>query len=418
MREGINLKASWLQELIANGVATYEQIKILFLQSNLENSVETNNEFTQFKNPKVTISQDCVVQVEEVVDISLPSAERIEFRQNPQGTLKLLLRSGEYQFIGIEKEKFNTNQLNTFTQPGTKIRIKSGTQMRYGVLFLTSQNFDIIGGICKELIDKRKYIYTTGQNTSAAQNNRQPQPNTAPNRQPPPSNIPSRESVLPPQSSPPPDPDPIEELSDDPPPQPQSSPIQKKILQPNSAIEKSPKSGFELSSDDEDIDFDLSDSQNPSPTKPNPKPIEKAEEHEVYVSQPNYTPKYVNQTKIFSIDELQKAEMQAGNAYLVNAKVVSMQHIFISNNKLNTKAVIENEGTRMSVNVSNITLLRLLEVNSPQEYMAMDDSMIEEKRDMCAQNLLYLSPPLLIVDQGEVVNGLHYELYDYIESLF
>lgn len=102
------------------------------------------------------LRKDILVQVDEIVDISIPYAERCDFKMGKNGTLKLLLDDGSLKFIGISKTRIE--YFNPLLQPGLKIIIKKGTLIKYGVVFLDNENIKIIGGKSDIQIERRRSI--------------------------------------------------------------------------------------------------------------------------------------------------------------------------------------------------------------------------------------------------------------------
>ena len=156
---GVSLRSDWIQEMISNGIQDFSVLEKNFLKTNIGITSEPNREFSNFMQEYSITSQDFIVQIDEVVDIGLPYVDRIEMKRDPNGTLKFLLNSGGTQFIGLEKTKLGPNFTIGRITPGTKLLISKGSEIRYGVLFLTPENAHILGGKADDLISQRKYIY-------------------------------------------------------------------------------------------------------------------------------------------------------------------------------------------------------------------------------------------------------------------
>ena len=156
---GVSLKIDWIQQMINSGIDDFSLLETYFLKTNINITSEPNREFSDFMKEYSVTNQDFIVQIDEVVDVGLPYIDRIEMKRSPNGTLKFLLNSGGTQFIGLEKTKLGSEFAIGRIVPGTKILVSKGSEMRYGVLFLTNENTHIIGGKADDLLKQRKFIY-------------------------------------------------------------------------------------------------------------------------------------------------------------------------------------------------------------------------------------------------------------------
>ncbi|OHT01060.1 hypothetical protein TRFO_01620 [Tritrichomonas foetus] len=112
-----------------------------------------------------------IVQINEIVNISLPSSRRINFDQinstisnnNHTDTFKMILSDGFNQFIGISKGNFP--EISPQILPGYKIKILKGTKAKYGIFFLENDKTEFIGGLSTDLCQQRKklLIYNPGE---------------------------------------------------------------------------------------------------------------------------------------------------------------------------------------------------------------------------------------------------------------
>jgi hypothetical protein len=100
----------------------------------------------QFANP-------VMLQVHEIVDISLPVAQRLSLEVSSKPTFKLLLSDGFTHVIALTKGLFP--QLSPTLLPGVKIVVRRGCVARFGVIFFESyQSVEIIGGFSDLLVGK------------------------------------------------------------------------------------------------------------------------------------------------------------------------------------------------------------------------------------------------------------------------
>ena len=159
LSEGISVTNNWLSDMFDRGIFDYSEIKNQFLNLNISLTTENSSDFEFDCTEHKTTTMKHVVQVDEVVDISLCQYDRIVFKQSSKGTMKFLLNLGGQHFVGIEKERFDSNDINVFMQPGAKILIDEGSDIYFGCLFMSPRNVHFLGGRAGDLIDKRKHIY-------------------------------------------------------------------------------------------------------------------------------------------------------------------------------------------------------------------------------------------------------------------
>lgn len=395
LADGINIKNEWLQNMINNGNSSYEMLYKAFMETNIEQTTNVNKEFTQYQNQKVVISSNNVVQIEEIVDISLPFNDRAEFRQDPNGTLKLLLNIGGYQFIGIEKTKITNNQISTFTTPGSKLRIKAGSVMRYGVLFIGNDNVEFLGGFSPDLVEKRKQIYNPSNNQS--RNTQRPIQQPQPVQRPP--EVYERPTIIPP-------PAPKPEINDVT-PEVHTPQKENKVLTPNSGkshfiSDSDPDDDFHLSDDNEVITFgprsdkkQQQNAQKPASTNSN---------------QQNIT--LVQPDKQFRIDELEAKPAEAGKAYLADAKFERFVALFVDGEKFACSAQItDDNGLQLLVSVDHEALCRALGAETVYEFLNLDE-LAEQSQRFIAEQYFAQIYPLKVVDTGDA-SGTRFVLHDY-----
>ena len=165
--DGFYVKDEWIQKFDQNQLQQIDPVKKKFLETNIKETSEQISDLLSFSEAHRKTKYDYVVQVDEVVDISLQESDRIVFKHSPRGTLKFLLNTGGEHFVAIEKEQINSKSINVFMQPGSKIKIKAGSDLWYGVLFLNNSNVSFLGGHAPDLVEKRRHIYRDGGSSSA-----------------------------------------------------------------------------------------------------------------------------------------------------------------------------------------------------------------------------------------------------------
>lgn len=151
--DGFNIKRSWLKRLIENGINDKKDIISHFLISDISETSESFSILEQRESEFIEIRDKLVLQIDEIVDISSTKSDRISLLQSSKRTLKMLLRSGNFSVIGIEKRKICF--LDPTIEPGSKVMLQPPVHMRYGVLFLTDSNTAFLGG-CSEIMRVRR----------------------------------------------------------------------------------------------------------------------------------------------------------------------------------------------------------------------------------------------------------------------
>ena len=161
--QGFYVTDQWLDSLNPTLLGDIESVKRKYLETNIDLTSEAIPDFIGFSENHKKTKADYVVQVDEVVDISLPQEDRINLKRSPKGTLKFLLNSGGNRFPAIEKETIDSKSISLFMTPGSKVQIKAGSDIWYGVLFLTKSNITFLGGVSQEIVNKRSFIYSGKQ---------------------------------------------------------------------------------------------------------------------------------------------------------------------------------------------------------------------------------------------------------------
>lgn len=142
----------WIDELLdsfkpewINKHSTVESKLLSVAEDDINEYYNGSNISEINREAKFEIPYHILLQIEEVVDISLPFEQRImlEFDQY-NGTFKLLLSDGHNLFCGLISA--DESPLTPQSKPGAKILIKKGTIVRFGVIFLNTESFIFIGG--------------------------------------------------------------------------------------------------------------------------------------------------------------------------------------------------------------------------------------------------------------------------------
>lgn len=128
-----------------------------FLDSDIDETSRQVLEEVYLMRDSFILDSPTIFQVNEIVDISLPFIDRVNFIENPKGTLKLLLHTKYVDFIGL----CDTGVLNLspLSLPGIKISIAKGSRAKYGVFVLSSDNTTVLGGSSLKVIKRRQELH-------------------------------------------------------------------------------------------------------------------------------------------------------------------------------------------------------------------------------------------------------------------
>ena len=157
----INPKVEWVKHAMIKFRDSISDIFLDFLESDIS---FTSNSFDFIFNDKLNkyplfrVSQNLILQVNEIVDISQPYKKRKNFVISSRTTLKFQLTDGKNNIIGISKRQFKKLKINPASMPGMKILLKPPIEFRYGILFITDENIQLLGGYSSVMIEKRNYI--------------------------------------------------------------------------------------------------------------------------------------------------------------------------------------------------------------------------------------------------------------------
>lgn len=154
-----NLKKIWFDDVYKS--QNPKTIFNIFLNTDIEQSSEPLDFMNEICTKGIVdfeINDRAILQINEVVDVSLPKYLRSRLEVQRKGTLKLLLTDGVNEIIGITKAPIDC-QINPASNPGSKILLKPPIIVKYGVMFLSNDNIQYYGGKSPILIQKRKEIY-------------------------------------------------------------------------------------------------------------------------------------------------------------------------------------------------------------------------------------------------------------------
>ncbi|KAK8888930.1 hypothetical protein M9Y10_033671 [Tritrichomonas musculus] len=156
----INAKPTiaWLNKQTENHINPRDSFNF-FLDNDLQITSENIIDPDIFLNDDFIFDSNVLVQIDEIIDISLPLNKRENFNINnneKKRTFKFLLSDGHFQFVGVSK-----NFLHDFDPrivPGIKMQILKGTKVKFGVIFLEKEKIVIVGGQSLDMREKRHSI--------------------------------------------------------------------------------------------------------------------------------------------------------------------------------------------------------------------------------------------------------------------
>ena len=158
---GIMCKKKWLEDCInTENHKTFDSILQYLINLDISESCESlpNNFVSSLKQEKFVITEKVFLQINEVVDISLPLDKRQKAELSTKGTLKILLTDGNSEFIGISKKSITS--FSPSTSPGSKIVLIPPVQVYFGVIFLSESKIKFMGGVSQTAIKRRKQAYS------------------------------------------------------------------------------------------------------------------------------------------------------------------------------------------------------------------------------------------------------------------
>lgn len=107
------------------------------------------------------LDNDVVLQVDEIVDISLKKSKRNKFKYSENPTFKFVLDDSGFKMIGLMR-----SAIPGFADgsEGKKIKISAGTEIFYGIFFLNKDNTKILGGYSQIQMNIKKDLLNSFPN--------------------------------------------------------------------------------------------------------------------------------------------------------------------------------------------------------------------------------------------------------------
>jgi hypothetical protein len=154
---GLRFKGAWLAQLSPADSSTPQRILQAALNSDISDFAEPTDLGDHAHDKCYVIRNPLFLQIDEVVDISLPLEDRQQLRLAEAGTLKFLIADSRLQVIGISKKRMTL--LSPTSIPGIKVTLLPPVEMRYGVLFLDDEKLRVEGGQSPPLVEHREFIF-------------------------------------------------------------------------------------------------------------------------------------------------------------------------------------------------------------------------------------------------------------------
>lgn len=394
---GLVPRDDWLNSLFSRNISNFQKIWEDFLTTNICRTTLPFRELRQVTEPCLKLSKSVVVQINEVVDISLPNSDRIAFKQSPKGTLKFLMSHGDQIFIGIEKEKLDSSIFNTTLVPGCKVRISKGTEFRYGVLFIRKNNIELLkSSFAPDLIEKREQIYQSAgtQRTSKLQRNAAPVVQAQPLQ-------------------------PVQHVQQAPPQVPVQQPVQQSVepMNQNTSHGSNPnKQSFFDQSSSSDGEFDEAMIYKLAANNSQTNALNQPETHEpTKEPEPQKMPEHPKETytgKIWKLSEILTQTPSSGKVYYVDTNVLSLEDIHLNGDKLEVTARIGDQELSVVVFVEEKYAHQVLEISSVDQWRMLEEDDEFTRKSQFGEELTNLEPPIKIVDKGEIINGIQFELHN------
>ena len=145
---GASPSPSWAEEHSIAGIASI----IDFLHADIGKTSTPVLDPTILMLPCFHFGQTTLLQIDEIVNISVPQGERLLFSAKEE-TLKVLLSDGFSSVVGLTKDVIE--ELKPSLVPGVKIMLRKGVEMRFGVVFLRKGQVEILGGRSSILSERR-----------------------------------------------------------------------------------------------------------------------------------------------------------------------------------------------------------------------------------------------------------------------
>ncbi|KAH0795841.1 recQ-mediated genome instability protein 1 [Histomonas meleagridis] len=430
---GWNIKESWFNQVFNNGINDFDTIHQELLNTDISLSCEPHDDFLSLAQKSYwSLPYNVVLQVNEVVDISLPYEKRINFESSPKGTFKIDLSDGGFQLVGVTETQIP--HLSVSIMPGQKIHISNNTVVCYGVFMLNEHNVQINGGFSDIQIEKKERITAEAPQESTfgelieshnfdiqypsnpiikypnvkpplikAMATHTPTPTPSPSPQQEPSKLlpnndnspnlvdtymkhlssQSKHTTQTERKKPQPQIDkkpPIQQ------PQPEKKPIIHQLNEPQQQSEGNPPNQQENKPQQTE--------QNGTPLKDD-KPINK---------RPLFKPAKPPE-KVYTIQELNNLDKSANLSNVkVNAHVFCLSSFKLKSNPQPTFSVyvsLTNQDTQetFNVKVSKALVAKFIAI-PPEDWNEMPEEIQQEQRMNCENNLCALTSPLTLFDSG------------------
>jgi hypothetical protein len=143
----------WIDSLVISGVNTEAQILAEFLITDIELSSAPHDALTMVeRRPTHVIDAPFVVQLDEVVDVSIRERERMNFAIGRTPTFKVMLSNAGLPLVGVLQQPIPGISLDSV---GVKLELAAGTVCHYGVLLLSPENTAVLGGTSERMLERR-----------------------------------------------------------------------------------------------------------------------------------------------------------------------------------------------------------------------------------------------------------------------
>jgi hypothetical protein len=150
----ISPKLRWLESLIDSGVDTESQILEKFLECDIESSSEPHEALSMVdRRPTYILEREFILQLDEVVDVSVRERSRLNFESGPRSTFKFMLNNAGLPLIGVVQERIPGISIDTV---GVKLKVSVGTSCHYGVFLLSPGTTTLLGGSSARMVSKRE----------------------------------------------------------------------------------------------------------------------------------------------------------------------------------------------------------------------------------------------------------------------
>lgn len=166
---GVYLNKSWIDFVKSKDFRSFDDLLNEFLFTDIEQTTEPNYFLIEnIQKPQCFITTPMIIQIDEIIDVSLSDKDRLYNNKSQNPTLKMLVNSGGFKTSGIIQDQIQNLDLDI--EPGLKILVKSGAYLIYGVLMICEDNTIVLGGSSPKLIEKRDKMAKLQPRNAAFQN--------------------------------------------------------------------------------------------------------------------------------------------------------------------------------------------------------------------------------------------------------